>query len=301
VQWLKKGLLIEPASAPWMATHAAVAFVQRRGADERRIYFTSRDAEGRSRTGYADLDMRDPFGSLRISERPVLTPGPLGAFDDRGAMGSWLVERGDELFMYYIGWNLGVTVPFYSFTGLARSTDGGESFERVTRGLAVPRDDVDPFIATNPCVLHENGLWRMWYISGVRWVIENGQPKHYYHIKYDESPDGLTWKRLGIVCIDFEASDEYAIARPCVVKDGDTYKMWYSVRGRRYRIGYAESADGLLWERLDERAGIGVSEAGWDSDMIEYAFVFDHGGDRYMLYNGNDYGRTGLGLAVLQG
>jgi hypothetical protein len=34
--------------------------------------------------------------------------------------------------------------------------------------------------------------------------------------------------------------------------------------------------------------------------MIEYPFVFDHGGARYMLYNGNGYGRSGVGLAVLE-
>jgi hypothetical protein len=48
-----------------------------------------------------------------------------------------------------------------------------------------------------------------------------------------------------------------------------------------------------------ETAGIGLSTEGWDSEMIEYPFVFDHNGDRYMLYNGNGYGKTGFGLAVL--
>jgi hypothetical protein len=32
--------------------------------------------------------------------------------------------------------------------------------------------------------------------------------------------------------------------------------------------------------------------------MVEYPWIFDWQGRRYMLYNGNDYGRTGLGLAV---
>ncbi len=34
--------------------------------------------------------------------------------------------------------------------------------------------------------------------------------------------------------------------------------------------------------------------------MICYPFIFDHKGKRYMLYNGNDYGKTGFGLAVLE-
>ena len=37
---------------------------------------------------------------------------------------------------------------------------------------------------------------------------------------------------------------------------------------------------------------------GGDSEMIEYPFVFDHDGQRFMLYNGNGYGRSGFGVAV---
>jgi len=75
--------------------------------------------------------------------------------------------------------------------------------------------------------------------------------------------------------------------------------MWYSYRGTSYRIGYAESDDGRAWRRQDGLAGIDVSADGWDSEMIEYPFVFLHRGQHFMLYNGNDYGRTGFGLAVL--
>ena len=46
--------------------------------------------------------------------------------------------------------------------------------------------------------------------------------------------------------------------------------------------------------------GMDVSPNGWDSEMICYPYVFDHGRNRYMLYNGNGYGKTGFGLAVLE-
>jgi hypothetical protein len=47
-------------------------------------------------------------------------------------------------------------------------------------------------------------------------------------------------------------------------------------------------------------AGIDVSNTGWDSEMICYPCVFEHKGTKYMLYNGNGYGRTGFGLAVME-
>jgi hypothetical protein len=49
---------------------------------------------------------------------------------------------------------------------------------------------------------------------------------------------------------------------------------------------------------MDEAAGIAPSPAGWDCEAVAYAHVFDHLGQRYMVYNGNGYGRTGFGLAV---
>ena len=127
----------------------------------------------------------------------------------------------------------------------------------------------------------------------------NGKPRHSYHIRYAESDDGLHWRRSGRVCIDYQSEEEYAISRPSVLRDGDLYRMWYSYRGSSYRIGYAESDDGVAWVRKDEEAGIDVSPDGWDSEMIEYPCVFDHAGSRYMLYNGNGYGATGIGLAEL--
>ena len=101
------------------------------------------------------------------------------------------------------------------------------------------------------------------------------------------------------MAIDFARAGEYAISRPSVLRDADRWRMWYSYRGERYRIGYAESADGRSWRRCDAEAGIEVSPSGWDSEMIEYPQVFDHEGGRYMAYNGNGYGASGFGLAVL--
>ena len=128
------------------------------------------------------------------------------------------------------------------------------------------------------------GLWRMWYISCVGWPIVDDAPRHSYHLKYAESDDGIHWRRDGHVAIDFKDSNEYAISRPSVIKEGDLWRMWYSYRGTRYRIGYAESPDGRNWTRMDDKAGIEPSEKGWDSEMIEYPHVFDHkGGAIYVL------------------
>ena len=119
-------------------------------------------------------------------------------------------------------------------------------------------------------------------------------------IKVALSDDGLQWRREGRVALPFQDESEYAMSKPTVVRDGDGFRMWYSFRGSAYRIGYAESLDGLEWTRLDEQAGIKVSDDGWDSESVEYPCVFDALGARWMVYNGNGYGRTGFGLAVME-
>ena len=301
MRWRKLGRIYEPVQiGQWATSHSAVPIPLRLEAHRWRVYFSARDRRNRSSTGFFEIDLRRPSRLLRVSERPVLSPGALGTFDEDGAMGSWIVRHDERLLLYSTGWNVGLTVPFRNSIGLSESCDGGEAFNRVSVGPVLDRGIHDPFFTANPCVLIEGGIWKMWYLSGVAWESTARGPLHRYHIKYAESVDALEWCRCGLVCIDFQSSDEIALSRPCVLKDRDLFRMWYSRRGSGYRIGYAESADGLSWRRLDESAGIDISASGWDSEMIAYAFVFDAEGERYMLYNGNGFGATGIGLAALE-
>jgi len=240
--------------------------------------------------------MEDP-SAVRIASQPIVQHGPLGAFDDRGVLSSCAVQTVRGWVLYYTGVMLGQTVPFYFAVGAATSSDG-ERWQKVSPAPILDRSDIDPFLVASPCVIADEGHLRMWYVSGARWAIEEGAPKHFYHIRYAESADGLAWRRSGEVCIDFKPG-EYAIARPCVVRDADRYRMWYPFRGERYRIGYAESLDGLTWERKDDAFSFTGPQEAWEEEMQCYPWVFDADGVRYMLYNGNAYGATGFGLARL--
>ena len=286
----------------WVISHASVPFALHLGGNIYRIYFGGRNRENKTQPGFIEIDITDPFNILRISPEPVLKLGKPGLFDDSAIWCHWIVRRGDVLYMYYNGWVRGVSVPYYSAIGLAISKDNGLSFTRVSKAPIMGRNDVDPYSVGGPCVLVENNVWRMWYWSAVDFRIEEGKPMYYYHIKYAESRDGIHWERKGIVAIDFKYPGETRISRPCVIKEGGIYKMWYSyaIGHGGYRIGYAESKDGIHWERKDEEVGITVSKEGWDAEMICYPFVFEHKGQKYMLYNGNGYGKTGIGLAILE-
>jgi hypothetical protein len=295
--WQRRGKIMEPPRlGSWAKSHAMVPFVDA-GGGGLTMFFSSRDPSGHSHTGRSDLELTSDGARVAVQSDPVLSPGPLGGFDDSGAMGACLVRHEGRQHLYYIGWSLGVTVPFATYIGLAVSDDDGQTFQRASRGPIVGRTDADPFLATSPWVLVEDGRWRMWYASGERWEATPAGPKHYYRIVYAESADGVSWEPSGRVCVDFADESEYAIARPCVLRDASGYHMWFSCRGSTYRIGYASSADGLTWTRNVGHAGLGPAGEGWESDSVEYGFVFDYEDKRWMLYNGNDYGATGIGLA----
>jgi len=302
MNWEKIGNIFCPMNNfPWMATHAANPFAVRRDENTFRIYFTCRDNYSRSHIGFADIDFSNNYEIINLSEEPVVSPGEPGMFDDSGAAMGYYIEINDVPHIYYLGWNLKVTVPWLNSIGLARYNFSSNKFEKVSRAPIMDRSNEDPFSISYPSVLFENNIFRMWYGSNLKW--DNLQHEMNHVIKYAESHDGINWMRTNKIVLDLMHLNEYAISKPFVIKKKELYQMWYSYRGNKnistYRIGYAESINGEKWNRLDDKAGIDVSENEWDSDMICYPFVFFHAGKTFMLYNGNGYGKTGFGLAVI--
>jgi hypothetical protein len=298
-KWRKLGRIYCPdGSHPLMRSHASVPCAEHVGGDVFRIYFSSRDELQRSRTFSLVVDLGRPHDILELRDDPLLDLGELGGFDDSGAMLTWITPLDAETrLFYFIGWNRRVTIPFQNALGVARVA-GDRVVERF-RGPTIDRTLEEPHFVASACVVREADRFRCWYLSCVGWDPTPAGPRHRYHIKYAESADGLHWRRTGRVAIDLAGPEEFAISRPSVVFDGGRYRMWFSCRGAQYRIGYAESADGLEWRRDDRAVGLAPSGDGWDGAAVAYGHVFEHRGRLLMLYNGNDYGRTGLGLAEL--
>lgn len=301
MKWKKLGLLFSGDSeVDWYVSHASLPVPALLDGDTYRVFFSGRDERNRARIGFFDFLLEEKAKVVNVSKQAILDLGVLGAFDDNGVTSSWITQHNSKYFCYFTGWTLGVTVPFYFFIGLATSSDLDTGFQRISTAPILDRTSLDPYLTASPCVLLEGNLWRMWYVSGQRWESNAGMIRHYYHIKYAESKDGIRWNPTGKICIDFKNENEYAISRPCVLFEDGIYRMWYSFRGESYKMGYAESVDGINWTRMDEQAGLEPSLEGWDSQMVEYPYVFRHKNQLFMLYNGNGYGKTGVGLAVLE-
>lgn len=303
MKWRKRGRVFVPGGGSWWSqSHAHLPTAAVRGDGRIRVYYAALDDDSYGRIGYVDLDAEDPSRVLFEAPEPVLGLGELGGFDDSGVTPSCVIDVGGETWLYYIGWQRTGRAPYQLFTGLAISRDGGATFERYSRAPILDRTDDEPFSRGAPFVRANDGAFRMWYWSCFKWSVEDDRVHYNNEVRLAESRDGVHWTPRSIPCLVPEGP-EYSIGRPWVVRDGELFRMWYSVRshGLPYRLGYAESRDGLTWRRLDDEVGLESSAEGWDSEMVCYPCVVDAAGARYLFYNGNGHGRTGFGYAVLEG
>ncbi|MBU9619653.1 hypothetical protein [Burkholderia multivorans] len=310
IRWHKQAHIYAPdARLPWAKSHAQIPTAAGFEGDALQLLFSSRDSDNRSAIARMSVRASAPGEIVAIDREPVLTPGALGTFDDCGTMPSSVVEHDGVRYLYYIGWNVRNTIPYHNAVGLAVSDDGGRRYRRLFDGPVMDRTPDEPYFCGTTCVRIENGIWRNWYLSCTGWTQVGGKPEARYHLKYAESRDGIHWTRGSRVAIDYRDDDEGGLARASVHFDGSLYRMWFCKRsydGYRerssvsYRIGYAESTDGLIWRRCDEEAGLDVSPTGWDAFMVAYPEVVEVGQYLYMFYNGNGFGASGFGYAKAQ-
>ena len=303
MKWLKKGLIYAPdGSLPWATKSASPPIPLLLDDQTLRMYVAFCDDNTVGRAGYVDIDVDDPSRIRRVSPEPVLNIGVPGAFDENGVVPTSVIRVGDQIHMYYAGFQLGCKVRYFIFLGLAISSDGGNSFVRHSQVPILDRSDRELFIRSSAFVMRDGGLFRMWYAAGSEWTNVRGKPVPIYNLRYLESADGISWGKEGRVSMELQNDNEHALAKPWVIKEQNSYRMFYSMRSRSagYRIGYAESADGLSWVRKDAEVGIDMSASGWDSEMIAYASIYRHKDRTYMFYNGNNFGETGFGYAELE-
>lgn len=306
MRWRKLGIVHRPdGSRPWARTHAMVPTPVR--LDERtiRVFVTFCDDAGIGRTGYVDVLASDPREVLGVSQQPLLDIGIPGTFDENGVLACSVVRVDDSCWnMYYVGFELGTKIRYRLLSGLAQSRDGGRSFERVRRTPVLERSDAELYFRGGPWALHEDGRFRLWYVAGSEWLDVDGKSMPMYDVRYAESADGVDWPARGEVQVPITQADEHGFGRPAVIaKPGGGYRMFYSVRRksfRAYRLGYAESPDGRSWTRMDDHLNLDVTPGGHDSEAIMYAAPIEVDGRLYVFYNGNDFGRDGFAVAVLE-
>jgi len=316
MKWKKMGKIFDPSehSLP----NRCVEFAQSPQTlvmnDRVRVYFSTRerDSVGKflSHVAYADFS-RDMTLLLGVSEHTVLPLGGLGCFDEHGIFPINVLRNGDRVLAYTTGWNRKVSVSAEASIGLAISNDNGQTFERYGTGPLMAASLNEPFLVADAFVQHYEGIYHMWYIYGTKWhkFSKESPPDRVYKIAHASSMDGMQWSRDGRLIISDRLNADECQALPTVISIDGVYHMYFCYReacgfredsSRGYRIGYAYSIDLKTWVRDDSLGGLDISADGWDSQMQCYPHIFGCEGSIYLLYNGNEFGRYGFGLAVLE-
>ncbi len=302
MRWEKKGLIYCPAGEDgWRNNSFLTPTPFLLNDDVIRVYGSFRDKDGVGRIGYVDVKANNPAKVISISEFPVLDIGDPGMFDDNGIILGDILNVDNEIYIYYIGFQLVKKAKFLAFTGLAISGDGGNTFHRYSKSPILDRTENALFFRAIHSVMKENNKFKIWYAVGSKWQWIDGVPYPSYDVRYMESDDGINFNdKIGIHCLTF-SDNEYRLGRPRVRKIDNEYEMMFTfdTLQKEYRIGKAISKDGVSWKRDNKFEPIPLSVSGWDSEMACYPATIAAHQTTYAFYNGNGMGKTGFGYAEL--
>jgi hypothetical protein len=223
-----------------------------------------------------------------------------------------VMRYGSVIYGYTCGWNRRVSVSVDTAIGLAMSRDNGLTFQRIGNGPVLAASLHEPCLVGDGFVKVIGDVFHMWYIFGIGWkrFSTDTAPDRTYKIGHAVSTDGINWVKeeaRQIIADRLDADESQAL--PTVIGINGRYHMFFCYRqssdfrknkDRGYRIGHAYSDDLANWVRDDEHPHLDITNGGWDSEMLCYPHVFECDGKTYLLYNGNEFGRYGFGLAVLE-
>ncbi len=317
MKWKKLGRIFNPADHT-LANNCEL-FAQSPQAivfdDFVRIYFSTRETDlenGKFLSHISFVDMKKDLQTIiGVAQKTVIPLGGLGTFDEHGIFPINVMKEKDRIIAYTCGWSRRVSVSVETSTGFAVSDDNGLTFRKVGTGPVLTSSANEPFLVGDSFVRRFNNTYHMWYIFGTRWIeTDDEDAARVYKIGHAVSNDGINWeKEEGKQIISDHLNTDECQALPTVLFYNNKFHMYFCYReatrfrkdrNRGYRLGYAFSDDMKTWTRDEKHSGIALSDGGWDADMMCYPHIFECESKIYLLYNGNEFGKYGFGLAVLE-
>lgn len=301
-KWIKKGLLFQPNTSLWWSkSFAGIPTPELLDESTIRLYYYSMDGNSDGRISYIDVDAQNPSNIKYVHPEPIIDIGAPGSFDDCGVCTGFLNWIDGKRHMYYIGVQRAVKVPYLYFAGLAIEQEPGV-WKKYKKTPLLERTDQETSIRSATTIVKVQNEYRMWYVGAYEWIVVHNRQVPKYVIRQAVSKDGYQWETLDQIAISMQNDDEYGFGRPYAIFEEGVFKMWYSIRtiSKNYRIGYAESENGIDWIRKDNEVGIDVSQDGWDSQMICYPAIIKANTKTFLFYNGNGHGASGFGYAQLE-
>jgi len=138
---------------------------------------------------------------------------------------------------------------------------------------------------SQPNIIKDGSTYAMWFMG---WDASD-----IWRIGYATSTYGFNWtKYSGNPVLDVGSSgswDAGSVYKPSVIKEGNTYKMWYQGYSSMSRIGYATSTDGINWTKHPNNPVLDLGSSGaWDYHGVGEPTVIKDGTLYKMWYAGYD-------------
>ncbi|HET9161161.1 MAG TPA: hypothetical protein VFN88_11170 [Caulobacteraceae bacterium] len=286
--WIRLGRVLEPAGGTLDRTHVMLPtpFVL---ADRVRVYFAGCDEEMRGRIFAAEFAPEPPFALLEVWREPVMDLGGPGAFDCDGVNPSQVFSVDGELHLFYIGWRRGEAAePYTLFAGHAVSPDDGRTF--VSKGQLLQPVEGERLFRTAPRLTACDDGFRLLYIGGDRFIDgPGGKRLPLYSLMGLRSSDPFSWRGPGeVLAAPDAAAGEIGFGRP-VLFDA---RLMISVRtASGYELMEATEGEPSL------KPVFQPPFEPWESQMRCFGAACRVGDHELLFYNGDGFGRTGLGLA----
>ncbi|SQC01815.1 hypothetical protein [Clostridium tetanomorphum] len=180
MKWIKKGQIYKPGLQPTPYKFSDNII---------RIFAGFRDENGVSRVHYIDVNSSNPSKVIKVSQKPVLDIGKEGCFDDNGVVPCAVIEYKNKLYMYYAGYQLGNKVRMLIFSGLAVSSDRGETFKRYLNTPIMERTSYETLFRVIHSIVFEDGIFKVWYGGGNCFKKGKYKTLPIYDIRYGETRD----------------------------------------------------------------------------------------------------------------
>ena len=312
--WTRHGLLLPvKPSHGWWKSHAQSPTVLVISPRLWRIYFAARNADNRSSILAVDVDPQDDMRVRAEHFDPMLADGPRGTFDCNGLGPSCALVIDGRVHLYYSGVQPRSDVRFQIAIGIAVSDDG-LAFERKFAGPVRGIGPTDGYFVSTPFVCAIEGGYRMWYTSGTGWTQCNAELEPTYVLRSCRSRDGLVWETCSSLVLPDDSNGRYSLTRAWITPEADpvaprgSLRLWYSRRGQDFRANGNECYR-LLSCRLDVRGDFAgdvqpvmfdkpPATGDFDSWMQAYACVVRTASREVMFYNGDEFGKSGIGWAT---
>ncbi len=309
--WVKKGVIFDPKQHipfPDPIAQLPTPFLLNEETELIRIYFSYRNQFGQSQIGFFDYEMLHK-NLINLNLNIGLKFGEIGCFDDSGLMPSSIVKiSATSLLLFYTGWTTAKTVPYKLAIGLAESSDNGITFKKHSIGPILSTSPEEPYFTCSPRVFKDKNEWRMFYVSCRCWGKAASKYEPVYILRTIESKNPHVWTHSKPENVLHANEPNTAYTSANLVEIDDQTYMWYCKRSisdfrnnpkNSYTIECMKQNEQYKWESLNKRDfGLSTSNEGWDSQMVAYPYIIKIRDRLCLFYNGNGFGRSGIGLAL---